>query len=803
MTTPTESSVQFSDRPAGLDENIIWGPSTRTQRHIERIAARLVAGLNSTASPSMHASMTFAVHGKWGTGKSSALRMIRERALLLAEASGAKDRIHFCTYLAPAHEGMSFDVRTTLAVRMLGKLAGGTQQAIDKHVRFLAEGDRILPPGPPSGSVGSDSQTMTRIASALSQLIDFDQILTKELEAHDGQPSKVMVVIIDDLDRCRTDFVWQILDTIQQFSDVPDLHFVIGVDADHLNETVRGRFPQAGGNPEYALEKYVQDSLRLPELKTGDQGKYALALLDPQQQSRLYKTLQAGMSLLDVGLRIRTPRSVKRFLNRIGGELERLGTDTSTEETNLVLKEQLLQFGWPAFYEMFFLPAVANKEGEENLRFLQKAARQYVAGTYNLPLLRFVIQQQAHQYPDLDMFTPDLMRFLGTEPFWFEHGASEHTRPERKNAIPRMAAAHQENEMLSMQLQQLFFQLRIAQDPDDLKYREILNRAVSLIEQKREFLEKEEGSLIGNFAVLALHARLTDVSQWLFELSYELDPNHVNNTHNYIDFLLRAGADDLLQRADELLQKMKNHPNNDQRERTMMLELRMLQRIKGTTAPTSSSEMTSEATSAMVDSLIQQFETDPKPKAFSSVMLALRDLNDLRRARMVTQKYHDRVDSDDERYTAIRGMADMLAASDKTEDESEALEMYRYLIDHSDQYGRRSAQNLLASRHNYATLLIRRGLRQEALRQWRTCYEERPSDVAVRRALAVLLVEDYGLSEVAEQVFRGQPVNWDEYAELFSKEKEELPKRFISAETTPWWETREPTGDSLPESEPS
>ena len=106
------------------------------------------------------------------------------------------------------------------------------------------------------------------ICKRLASQTGFDDLISAELGGAVDHPGerKVMVVVVDDLDRCSPTFVHSVLETVQQWSDVENLFFFLAVDRDVLSEAIRQRTVPNAVTSDVALEKYVQLSIEIPEL---------------------------------------------------------------------------------------------------------------------------------------------------------------------------------------------------------------------------------------------------------------------------------------------------------------------------------------------------------------------------------------------------------------------------------------------------------------------------------------------------------------------------------------------------------
>ncbi|PCD75646.1 KAP family P-loop NTPase fold protein [Pseudothioclava arenosa] len=80
----------------------------------------------------------------------------------------------------------------------------------------------------------------------------------------DGGPLNKLVIIVDELDRCRPDYALSLLETIKHFFAVDGVHFVLGVNLGELENSVKARYG-AGCDARSYLQKFVTLRLRLPQ----------------------------------------------------------------------------------------------------------------------------------------------------------------------------------------------------------------------------------------------------------------------------------------------------------------------------------------------------------------------------------------------------------------------------------------------------------------------------------------------------------------------------------------------------------
>ncbi|MDQ7069378.1 MAG: P-loop NTPase fold protein, partial [Rhodobacterales bacterium] len=78
----------------------------------------------------------------------------------------------------------------------------------------------------------------------------------------EGNKPRKIVIVIDELDRCRPDYALSLLEVIKHFFAVPHVHFVLGVNLAELQNSVRARYG-AGIDAAKYLQKFVQVTLKM------------------------------------------------------------------------------------------------------------------------------------------------------------------------------------------------------------------------------------------------------------------------------------------------------------------------------------------------------------------------------------------------------------------------------------------------------------------------------------------------------------------------------------------------------------
>ena len=164
----------------------------------------------------------------------------------------------------------------------------------------------------------------------------------------------LLVIFIDDLDRCSAEVVVSLCEAVKLYLSVPGVIFVLGCDQDILAQAARaaGRLSSEGASLAY-LEKVVQITYRKPAPNEDQMSQlvdyYALS----SRTTRLFGDSVKQVVIQGTG---RNPRRIKRLIN--GFILEyRLDPGWSTLGAEALVSVILLQHFYPDFYRELTRPA--------------------------------------------------------------------------------------------------------------------------------------------------------------------------------------------------------------------------------------------------------------------------------------------------------------------------------------------------------------------------------------------------------------------------------------------------------------
>ncbi|MBN8801345.1 MAG: NTPase KAP [Stenotrophomonas acidaminiphila] len=283
--------------------------------HYEAIAKTVVRLIRDTPKTPL----TVGVHGDWGAGKSSVLKMTedalskqpkvqclwfngwafegfedaktviietiieelqRQRPTSTKVKAAAKKLLKRVDWLKAARKagGLAFNVATGLPTfNQIGDLIGAAKQYLGKQAEGLTREDL-------EGFV-DETAGLLKPAEEESIPAHIHAFRKEFVELLEAAEIEQLVVIVDDLDRCLPETSIATLEAIRLFLFVERTAFVIGADEAMIEYAVREHFPDLppnSGPVSYArnyLEKLIQVPFRIPALGPAETRTYITLLM--------------------------------------------------------------------------------------------------------------------------------------------------------------------------------------------------------------------------------------------------------------------------------------------------------------------------------------------------------------------------------------------------------------------------------------------------------------------------------------------------------------------------------------------
>lgn len=632
----------FSDRPVpDLTKNLLWNDGDVVKAQIDNIAQRIAEAVlvpennidHSSALPDsrkiLHStsSLTFAVHGPWGAGKTSFIKMVLNRTRDILGTD--QERLLECYYQASAFDGTTLGAKASLCLQVLLTLANGDKKRAIKI--FKEQFDQSFDENDPTGidnvyrefedgriTIGNlialQSQYLEDI-SKLNTIADFCEIINTELSPIGiTQPGleRTLVVVIDDLDRCSREFIASLLEVIQQWSGLDRLYFILAIDREILNNAISSRYRVDDSltpvkiSPEVALEKYVQYSVEVPELNETQVNAFIKGFLE-RFEDPLVSLLKENSDLFARGIRVRTPRGIKKCLNTISPSLSQFIQGRPTKEIQdsknfrYQLKEKLLEYTWRNFYKNFYLRGKDRQnQFASALVAIERAAFEYESYGEDSEQLEFSLNRIRNRLNISSEVIPsdlEFIRFLALKP-WFSLTDEILKQYSLQLILSGIIPAEQTeeefisaHEMLARQspiklLEEYSRVARDAVESDD--FQTTIDCALKSLQLAQSQFDAFTPSEVADFGNLGLYVERVAISTEnpevqktalaLFQTAYRVNPSHINNRLNFVSFILDAKyprLDDLYPFCTEILEDQHLYEESDQFSRCLTYKARL------------------------------------------------------------------------------------------------------------------------------------------------------------------------------------------------------------------------------------
>jgi hypothetical protein len=323
-------------------------PSVHDRLGMSALARTLgdIAFSESTQTP-----LTICVNGKWGTGKTSILKMVEAEARVLG---------YPCLWL----NAWSLETTESLVATVASEIQRESKQINKTDIDFSKLGDLLaqfssfLLGGSPSAigslvsSVGagivkaSRQEEIREVASLVTARASFESLIKLLTKRSNGR----VIIFIDDLDRALPDQIADILKNLKLVLDSPDCIFFLGMDRSVVANSIESYYKKrvqttsfningrvtinSGGNSDLGfladepnvekdfgeryLEKMIQLSVDIPGLTRKAVSQY-LELLNIAPEIVEIVNWAPDTEILN-------PRSLKRYINWLSVSLQIMQT---------------------------------------------------------------------------------------------------------------------------------------------------------------------------------------------------------------------------------------------------------------------------------------------------------------------------------------------------------------------------------------------------------------------------------------------------------------------------------------------
>ncbi len=323
--------------------------------------------------------LTIAINGAWGSGKTSLMRSIRELLVdTTRELDGTDDSV-FRPCRTVWFNAWKYSSQDAILIALVEEIVG--QMMSEEFPRQRLDQMRLSDGGLDWSRISTtvadlvnetDSPDLKGMLSSDASLLknlpllrEFERFLDRLISwSITGVASRLrpesfsdtdgaLVFFIDDLDRCQPTRVARVLETVKLFMDRPGCVFVLGMDSEIVEKSVKAQYRSIDGFDEHAyMDKIVQLQFNLPPIRPEHiQGYIREDLVDGRfEQNPILRYLETVSEAVEAN-----PRTVKRFLNTFAIQrslAERRGfLKDGVMDEDLLAKWIIISFSFEKFSE--------------------------------------------------------------------------------------------------------------------------------------------------------------------------------------------------------------------------------------------------------------------------------------------------------------------------------------------------------------------------------------------------------------------------------------------------------------------
>jgi hypothetical protein len=296
------------------------------------------------------APFTASIEAGWGAGKSTLMRRVQRRLEGRApdqrRAPTDARTVWFNAWTAPEAQVLEGLVRSVLdhldsnllrRIARKRKLLSGIGVGVSVAAGFFGLGNIV-------------DRVWDKVSLDPKQRNDLNEFVREAMEswlARSSRDGRLIVVFIDDLDRCSPVAVLQVFEAMKLYLDAPGFVFVLGWDTEQVLRSVAAEKGRDDRLPQRYVEKIVQFGFRVPRPSDDQLTRLSDTLCEaagltesvlPQEHRELLINATEG-----------NPRQLKRFINRFILLHETVG---ATIDAAVVIQLMVLQASYDSFYRL-------------------------------------------------------------------------------------------------------------------------------------------------------------------------------------------------------------------------------------------------------------------------------------------------------------------------------------------------------------------------------------------------------------------------------------------------------------------
>ncbi|MCJ7560188.1 KAP family NTPase [Candidatus Bathyarchaeota archaeon] len=277
-----------------------------------------VALASIITSKSLQTPFTIAIHGDWGSGKTSLMKTVARK---LESPIDKCARVKTIWFNAWEFEKLSVPLWTIFLNRVIIELQEITQnEGLKSKIEAVGEGvlalsTNILLRKVVGITLKEVQEIKENVWTDIKRINSLKEELSSSIEnalKQDRQKRERLVIFIDDLDRCLPGQAIEIFESIKLFLSCKNCVFIIGVDKEQIRKAFERQFGEKEGpSGLFYVEKFIQLQFDLPR-KTPVEVEDFLREHASEQLKKSPKTIELISRFIEPN-----PRKIKRWINSV------------------------------------------------------------------------------------------------------------------------------------------------------------------------------------------------------------------------------------------------------------------------------------------------------------------------------------------------------------------------------------------------------------------------------------------------------------------------------------------------------
>jgi hypothetical protein len=338
----------------------IFSDSPKDDANFFNFDAYVEALSNIIENPENKTPIIIAINGKWGSGKTSLMKTLKKR--LKSSHSYSNSRKVRAVWFNAWKYSDANSIFAALIQEIFYEFRGKayfTKEGTVENIKNLyvkwrkqAEFREIIFHLIKVATVGLDVSKLIKEPDYKKHLPFYNEFqdclnlilkvfVIDEINGDYDDSKGVLVIFIDDLDRCSPKSITSILESINLFFDQKGCVFIIGMDINFVSNAVDSEYKKLGieeGLGKNFIKKMIQLQFNLPAIRPEDVKKFI------ENEIKIDEKIHQYIEIITQGLE-NNPREIKQFLNSLNF-LRELGRSIKnlTIEDELLIKWCILDF---------------------------------------------------------------------------------------------------------------------------------------------------------------------------------------------------------------------------------------------------------------------------------------------------------------------------------------------------------------------------------------------------------------------------------------------------------------------------